>query len=78
MHNEAKKGELGFPQRAGLCSGQSTNVQLEADSQVRKLEEELRFKKNIQLCTTPLASELADKMGEQGNEWRPRCIILQR
>lgn len=60
-HTEAEKGELWLPPRAGLSYGQFTDVQINADAQVRKLEE-LRFKKNIQLSTTLLASGLTDKM----------------
>lgn len=68
MHTKAEKGELWLPQRAGLCYGQFTNVQLDTKGQGRKLEEELRLKKNIQLSTTLLTSGLTDKMGEQDNK----------
>lgn len=66
-----REGRAVAPTGAGLSYGQFTNVQVDADAQVRKLEEELRFKKNIQLSTTLLASGLADKMGEQDCKWRP-------
>lgn len=44
-----------------------TDAQLQAEAQVRKLEE-LRLKKDVQMSTTPLASQLADKVGEQDNQ----------
>lgn len=43
-------------------------VQLQAEAQVRKLEQELKLKKDVQLSTTLLASGLADKMEEQNNK----------
>lgn len=46
----------------------ATNVQLEAEAHVRKLEEELRLEKDVCLSTTQPASELADKVGEQVNK----------
>lgn len=41
------------------------DAQLKAEVQVRKLEGELRLKKNIWFFTTLLPSGLADEMGEQ-------------
>lgn len=77
VHTEAEKGEPWLPQRAGLCYGQFTNVQLDTKGQGRKSEEELRLKKNTQLSTTLLTSGLTDKMGEQDSKWRPWRVILQ-
>lgn len=44
-----------------------TNVQLEAETQIRKLEGKLRLEKDMQLSTTLLASRLAYKVGRQDN-----------
>lgn len=49
------------------------DAQLKAEVQVRKLEEELRLKKNIWLFTTLLPSGLADEMGEQGKLETSAC-----
>ena len=44
------------------------DTQLEAETQLRKLEEELNFEKDMQLSTTLVHSGLADKVGEQDNK----------
>lgn len=44
------------------------DVQLETETQVRKLEEELGFKKDIQLSTILLVSRMANKLGVQHNK----------
>lgn len=45
-----------------------TDAQLEAEPQIRKLEEQLRLERGIWLFTTLLASGTADKMGKQDNK----------
>lgn len=46
-----------------------TDVQLEAKTQVRKLEEEFRLETDMWLSSTLLDLGLADKVREQDNEW---------
>lgn len=58
-----------------------TGAQLEAQSQVGKLEEELRLGKDVQVSTTPLASRLAAKAGQQksaGDLSAPSPIFFAR
>lgn len=54
-------------QRADLYVGILADAHLEAEAQGRKLEEDLRSKKDMQVSTTMLASGVADKVGEQDN-----------
>lgn len=45
----------------------ATDAQLDAESQVRKLEGELKWEKDVQSLAALFASEPADKVGEQDN-----------
>ena len=54
----------------------ATKVQTEAEAQIKKLEEELRVEKDMRLSTPPLASGLADRMGEQ--EDKPVCYCAKQ
>lgn len=69
----------------GCCCGLASIVgsiasyqcQLEAEAQVKNLEEEVSLEKDEWLVTTFLALELADKVREQDKKWRPSSAILQ-
>lgn len=55
--------------RSGLTTSvNSSSAQLEAETQVRKLGEELKLEKDMQLSTTLLPLGLTDKVGEQDNK----------
>lgn len=53
-----------------------TDVQREAETQVRKLEEGLRLEKDMQLFTTLLALDLVTRW-ESRISWRPYHAIFQ-
>lgn len=53
------------------------DAQLKAEVQVRKLEGELRLKKNIWFFTTLLPSGLADEMGEQEESETLACHLAK-
>ena len=46
----------------------ATDVQLQAETRVRKLGEKLTLEKNMQLSTTLLTLRLADKVKKQDNK----------
>lgn len=74
MCTVAKKGNEWLLQWAGFYDRQlvrlGTDVQLKAETQVRKLEEGLRLEKDMQLFTTLLALGLVTRW-ESRISWRP-------